>query len=82
MSDSKFVRYFESDPKGAPGWRFRIEQEPGENAELVEEQVLPERVNTTAYRVLATGGHHWLTKADVKWLHETLGELLAYMTHE
>lgn len=66
------------DPKSDPGWRLRLDKQKGDLAFLVEEQVLPEKVDQpTAYRVIATKGRMLLTKDEATWLHQSLGEMLA-----
>lgn len=74
----RFVRLHHWDPK-CPGLRLRLEWKPGENAQLVEETTLPERVlNPDAHR-LERHEHIWLTSENVRWLFEALSELLCEM---
>jgi hypothetical protein len=72
--DDRFFRVLPCDPK-VPGLRLRAD----ELTELVEETVLPERVDRQANRVLETHDHIWLTEAHVRWLHGALGELVKTM---
>lgn len=62
------------------GWRLVVRRAEGENAELIEEQVLPECVNKpNAQAVLDDRGGSWLTIAEVRWLRDVLSELLVEM---
>lgn len=74
VSEPSFFRV-SPDPSD-PGWRIRVERAPGELTTLVEEQVLPERVNKRANRVIDTRTDMWLTAKDLRWLHGVFGELI------
>lgn len=64
------------------GWRLRLSYLDG-NAELAEEQVLPERVmRPDANRVLATLGTVQLTTDEVAWLRDALAELWVVMDRQ
>ncbi len=68
------------DPKADPGWRHRIDSEVQGLTRIIEERVLPERVNRVdAHRIIATRDGLTLTPADVAWLYGVLGELLDEM---
>ena len=65
------------DPKTDPGWRLRLDKQKGDVAFLVEEQVLPERVdNPNANRIIAQNSHSMLTRAEATWLRDALIEML------
>jgi hypothetical protein len=54
--------------------------EDGENAELIEEQVLPERVmRPDANRIVSKGERIMLTTAEARWLLEALADLVPLM---
>jgi hypothetical protein len=64
------------------GWRLRLSYTDG-NAELAEEQVLPERVmRPDAQRILATLGTVQLTTDEVAWLRDALAELWVVMDRQ
>jgi hypothetical protein len=64
------------------GWRLRLSYLDG-NAELAEEQVLPERVmRPDANRILATLGSVQLTTDEVAWLRDALAELRFVMDRQ
>lgn len=73
-----FVAVFpDNDPKD-PGWRLHLRREPDEMAMLIEERVLPEKVDDpNARRVLDKTWQTWLKRRDAVWMHEQLGKLLA-----
>lgn len=59
------------------GWRLRVTCDDGYSLELVEEQVLPERVTSPdARRVLARLGEVKLTPDEAKWLRDVIDEYL------
>jgi hypothetical protein len=63
--------------KKPDGWRLVLRQEPGENAEIAEEQVLPECVmKPDAQVVLDERDAIMLTTAEAEWLYNALGEML------
>lgn len=62
---------------GAPGYRLRVEREPGELTEIAEEKTLPERVTRVDANIVDREEVLWLTEEDLCWLHDTLGELRA-----
>ena len=80
VSEPSFFRV-SPDPSD-PGWRIRVERAPGELTQLIEEQVLPERVNKRANRVIDTRTDMWLTAKDSRWLHGVFGELLRELDAE
>lgn len=62
------------------GWRFRLTREENDIARLVEEQVLPERVERIdAHRIIAKSANVSLTTEEVRWLRDALSELLPIM---
>ena len=63
------------------GWRLRLSRiEDDQPAELVEEQVLPEKVNQPIVNLTrATLGTVKLRTAEVRWLIAALSELLPSM---
>lgn len=75
---NRFFRVLPCDPK-VPGLRLRIERSADELTELVEETVLPERVDRQANRVLKEHAQIWLTEAHVRWLHGALTDLVKEM---
>lgn len=77
----RFVRLHHWDEK-SPGLRLRLDWEPGDNAELVEETTLPERVMNPDANRKEMHERIMLTTQNVRWLHEALGELLAEMEHD
>lgn len=65
------------DPKADPGWRLKLDKPRGEMAFLVEERVLPERVdNPNAHRILCDRAKMFLTRANAEWLRDSLIEML------
>jgi hypothetical protein len=65
------------------GWRLRVTRMDGENCDIVEEQVLPERaLRPDAHRILATLGAITLTADEVRWLRDQLAELLPIMERQ
>lgn len=65
------------------GWRLVVRREQGENAELIEEQVLPERVlRPDAVRVLDRGDRVMITTSEVRWLRDVFDELLVEMERD
>lgn len=65
------------------GWRLRLSRPDGENAMLVEEQVLPERVlRPDANRILATLGRVNLNTNEARWLRDQLNELIPIMERD
>jgi hypothetical protein len=74
-----------NDSRNAPqekdrGWRIRLTRFEDDIARLVEEQVLPEKVERVdAHRIVAKSGDISLTTEEVRWLRDSLSELLAVM---
>lgn len=64
------------DPKQDPGWRFRLDKEKGEIAFLSMEQVLPEKVDSPNARHTFAHKSMSLSKDEVRWLRDSLTELL------
>lgn len=65
------------------GWRLRLTRFDGDIARLVEEQVLPEKVERVdAHRVRNTLANIPLTTDDVRWLRDACSELLSVMETE
>ena len=82
MSDFVRIRPQDLPPhvKKHDGWRLRLLREDGENAELIEEQVLPERVaRPDAHRIVEKGDRIMITTAEARWLLEVLTELVPQM---
>jgi len=68
----------DDDPRADPGWRYRLDKQKGDLLFFIEEQVLPERVNSpNAYRVLNQKCQTVLKKRDVVWFRDALNEVLA-----
>ena len=62
------------------GWRLRLTRLDGDIAHLVEEQVLPEKVERVdAHRILNRLANIPMTTDDVRWLRDACAELLAEM---
>ncbi len=63
--------------KAPDGWRLVLRKETDENAEILEEQVLPECVlKLDAQVVVDHRDSIMLTTAESEWLYNALGEML------
>jgi hypothetical protein len=82
----RFVRLLPLDQAamGEDGWRFRLEQPDMMGlTQLAEERVFPERVNNpNANHVKETHVRLVLTQSTVRWLAQSLGELVAKMDED
>lgn len=64
------------------GWRLRIEREPGENAIISEERVLPERLERPDAQRVEEADVIWLTTDEARWIRDALTELVPIMEAE
>lgn len=65
------------------GWRLRLTRFEDDIARLVEEQVLPEKVERVdAHRIIARTANIPMTTDDVRWLRNALSELLVEMERD
>jgi hypothetical protein len=66
----------DSDKRGDPGWRLHVIRAPMSNLELIEEQVLPEKVNDINANRRLVQRSITIKMDEVRWLRDHLDEVI------
>lgn len=64
-------------PEDERGWRLHVFRRSYENTFIAEEQVWPEQVNNVEANRVRKSNRLYVTTAEVRWLHEQLGKIIA-----